>query len=84
MIATKRDNEPLLPMVMGAVNAVLGNPTQPFMTGRMMDLFFDGVPLRCAPDETDVGALGMCTQLEERLKRLDAEHLAFALFAPVS
>lgn len=83
MIATKRDNAPLLPMVMGGLNAVLGNPTTPFMTGKMMDLFFNGYPLRCAPDETDVGALGMCQQLGERMARIDEEHIGFALFAPV-
>lgn len=50
------DRQELLPFIANAINGILQAPTDPFFTGRVMDILFDGVPIDCRSDEFEVAA----------------------------
>lgn len=50
------DRRELLPFIEAAINGILGNPTDAFWTGRVMDLLFDGIPLDCRSETFQVAA----------------------------
>jgi scavenger receptor class B, member 1 len=63
----------------------LFNPTTPFLSARIMDIVFDGVPIDCSDPES-FGAKAICTTLrgEKSVKTINDTHLAFSVLGGVS
>lgn len=83
MIATKRDKEPLLPMVIEGLDIILGNPSSAFLTGPVMDILFYGIPLDCSSTNFAVEAICAALVNDGGLPRINDTHVGFALFGPV-
>ena len=75
--------KPLLGIAIKALTQIF-DPTTPFLTARVMDILFDGVPIDCNHDEFE--ATTFCSKLEsERGFRIVNEtHLAFSILGGVS
>lgn len=75
--------KPLLGIAKKAMTQIF-NPTTPFLTARVMDILFDGVPIDCNHDEFE--ATTFCSKLEtERgFKIINETHLAFSILGGVS
>lgn len=83
--AVKRDREPMLPIVEGALDPLLNNPKDPFFHGRAMDLMFDGITINC--ESEDFSPKAVCSALETEAKsliKLDDHHYKFSIFGGVS
>lgn len=85
LLATNYDKQPLLGAIEGAVNKLFHNPTDAFYTGRVMDLFFDGVSIDCTPSD-DKFSSAACMTLEEQnvVQKIDENHLKFSVFGGVN
>lgn len=79
------DKKGLLGLVSGGINAMFDNPSDPFFTGRMMDIAFDGIPINCATDH--MIAKRMCATFadgsRQAIRKIDDQHFAFSLFGGV-
>ncbi|KAG5683890.1 hypothetical protein PVAND_013150 [Polypedilum vanderplanki] len=80
LIATQREQEPLLGTVIEGMFELL-KPKMPFLTGRLMDILFDGVLIDCSSPES-FGAKAICSQLrgEKNVRVHNDTHLAFSIF----
>lgn len=80
------DKKPMLPGIYGAIKELFHNPPDPFFTGRVMDILYDGVPIDCTSEDMTVKA--MCTSFstgaQQAIRQIDNEHYAFSLFGGVS
>ena len=83
-LAVNVDKQPMLPMVEGALNSLFHNPADPFFTGRVMDLLYDGVELDCSADDNTVKALCLNFDAEKAFRKVDDTHYAFSLFSGVN
>lgn len=83
MIATKRDKEQLLPLVIEGLNVILGDPTSSFLTGSVMDILFNGIPLDCSSDVFASEAICAALVNDAGLPKINETHVGFALFGPV-
>lgn len=81
-LSTNVEKAPMLPMVDGVIKNLFHDPADAFYTGRVMDLLFDGVSVDCSSDDGTTKAV--CLTLEEKLIKIDDQHLAFSLFGSVS
>lgn len=77
------DRQPLLEMVDGAIIKLFNNPTDPFFTGRVWDILFDGVAVDCSDDDDTVKAICLNFEPEKAFRKVDDGHYAFSLFAGV-
>lgn len=75
--------EMLEPMA-GAIGAMFDNPSDPFFTGRAMDIAFDGIPVNCGTEHPV--AKGVCESFaaQPAMRKIDDQHYAFSLFGGVS
>ncbi|XP_063708646.1 sensory neuron membrane protein 1-like [Culicoides brevitarsis] len=80
LIVTKRESDTLLPMVIEGLDAILHNPTTPFLTASVMDILFNGVPLDCTGEVFSAEAI--CAKLvnDGGLPKINETHVAFSLF----
>ncbi|KAL7031976.1 hypothetical protein ACKWTF_007190 [Chironomus riparius] len=78
LIAIQRDMKPLLGIAIKAMTQIF-DPTTPFLTARVMDILFDGVPIDCNHDEFE--ATTFCSKLESEkgFKIINETHLAFSI-----
>lgn len=83
LIATQRDKKPFLDMAINALTDIF-KPTTPFLTGHIMEILFDGIPIDCSSDSLPVKLL--CTGLKERkgIRSINDTHLAFSALGGVS
>lgn len=75
----------LLPFIGNALDGLFGNLSDPFWTGRVMDLLFDGIPLNCTSDAFEVAAA--CAEFStgqyKTIQPLNATFYKFSLFGGV-
>lgn len=84
MIATKRDQAPLLPMAIIGINQIFEQPSTPFLTASAWDIMFGGIPFNC--EQEAFQAQAVCSVLQENLGEtavVNDTHLAFSLFKGV-
>lgn len=85
LLSLNIDKKPMLPGIYAAINEMFHNPPDPFFTGRVMDILYDGVPIDCTSE--DMGAKAMCTSFstgaQQAIRQIDSEHYAFSLFGGV-
>lgn len=86
LLALNIDKKPMLPGIASAINDLFNNPTDPFFTGRIMDILYDGIPINCTSEEFNTVAL--CTMFstgaQQAVRKVDDKHYAFSLFGGVS
>lgn len=86
LLSINIDKKPMLPGIYAAINEMFHNPPDPFFTGRVMDILYDGVPIDCTSEDMTVTA--MCTSFstgeQKAIRQIDDKHYAFSLFAGVS
>jgi scavenger receptor class B protein 1 len=72
-------------MAIQGMEELFGNPTTPFLSARIMDIVFDGVPIDCSDPES-FGAKAICSTLrgEKSVKAINETHLAFSVLGGVS
>lgn len=80
------DRHELLPFIGAAINGILGNPTDAFWTGRVMDLLFDGIPLDCRSDAFEVAAAcgEFSTGEYKAIQPINESFYKFSLFGGVN
>lgn len=80
------DKKGMLGPISGAINAMFHDPPDPFFTGRVMDIAYDGVEIDCSTDHPVAKA--MCASFasgsQPAVRKIDDQHFAFSLFAGVS
>lgn len=85
-LAVNVDKKPMLPAIAGAINELFHNPADPFWTGRVMDILYDGVTIDCSSE--DFNAVAVCSQFStgemKAVRQIDDKTYAFSLFAGVS
>lgn len=55
-LAVNVDKKPMLSMISNAINKIFHDPIDPFWTGRVMDLLFDGINVDCSSENFDAKA----------------------------
>lgn len=72
-------------MVTKGMDLVFQKPTSPFLTVKVMDLLYHGIPLKCDHDEFEGQALcgAFETELAQQIEHFNETHLSFALFRGV-
>lgn len=80
------DRQELLPFITNAIKGILQAPTDPFWTGRVMDILFDGVPLDCRSDDFEVAAAcgEFSTGEYKAIQPFNETFYKFSLFGGVS
>lgn len=85
-LAVNVDKKPMLPAIAGAINELFHNPADPFWTGRVMDILYDGIPIDCSSE--DFNAVAVCSQFAtgemKAVRQTGEKSYAFSLFAGVS
>lgn len=85
-LAVNVDKKPMLPAIVSGLKALFHDPTEPFWTGRVMDLLYDGIPIDCSSDEFSAKAI--CAQFDnpdmKAMRKLNDTAFAFSLFDGVS
>lgn len=85
MIQTKKDKPGLLDMVIKGMDLVFESPKSPFLTVKVWDLLYGGMPLKC--DHEDFEGQAICsaleTELESQIEHFNETHLSFSLFKGV-
>ena len=80
------DKKPMLNMASNAINQMFHNPVDPFWSGRVMDLLFDGIDIDCSSKE--FAAKATCSVLGsgevKSIKIINEEHLKVSLMGGVS
>lgn len=86
LLAVNVDKKPMLPGVYAALKEMFHSPADPFFTGRVMDLLFDGVMIDCSSQE-EVTTQALCTQFsagsQAAIRQVDDKHFAFSIFGGV-
>lgn len=84
-LAVNVDKKPMLPLVSDAINGIFHNPKDPFWTGRVMDLLFDGIEIDCTSEE--FAAKATCSIFEsgeaKAVQPLRPNYYKFSLFGAV-
>lgn len=70
-------------MVIEGLDIILGNPTSSFLTGSVMDILFDGIPLDCSASNFAAEAICAALVNDGGLPRINDTHVGFAMFGPV-
>lgn len=87
LLAINVDKKPMLPSIYAAIKEIFHNPSDPFYTGRVMDILFDGVPIDCS-SQIEVTTKAVCSQFstgaQAAIRQIDDKHYAFSLFGGVS
>lgn len=85
-LAVNVDKKPLLGMVANIINELFHNPVDPFYTGSVMDLLFDGVEIDCSSDAFE--AVATCSEFADggikAIKPAGDRKYKFSLFGAVS
>lgn len=86
LLALNVDKKPMLPGIFAAINEMFHNPPDPFFTGRVMDIMYDGVPIDCTSEDMSVTAIctSFSTGAQQAIRRIDDKHYAFSLFGGVN
>lgn len=84
--AVNVDKQPMLPLIVKAIDQLFHEPQDMFWTGRVMDVLFDGIPIDCSSD--DFAATAACSVFKsgdvKAVRPVDDDHFMFSLFAGVS
>lgn len=84
-LAVNVDKQPMLPLIVKAIDLLFHEPKDMFWTGRVMDILFDGIPIDCSSSE--FAATAACSVFQsgdvKAVRPIDDEHYAFSLFAGV-
>lgn len=85
-LAVNVDKQAMLPAIAAALTVIFHEPADPFWTGRVMDLLYDGIPIDCSSD--DFSAKAICSQFEnpdmKAVKKVDDTTYKFSFFGGVS
>lgn len=85
-LAVNVDKQAMLPTIATGINLLFHEPTDPFWTGRVMDLLYDGIPIDCSSDEFTAKAI--CSQFDspdmKAIKKVDDTTFSFSFFGGVS
>lgn len=85
-LAVNVDKQPMLPIIVKAIDQLFHEPKDMFWTGRVMDVLFDGIPIDCSSD--DFAASAACSVFKsgdvKAVRQIDDDHFKFSLFAGVS
>lgn len=85
ILATKADNEIMLPTVIKGIDLIFGNPNTPFLTAKVWDIMYGGIPINC--DQTEFEAQAICgvfeTELAAQAEKINDTHFMFSLFKGV-
>lgn len=85
-LAVNIDKKPMLPVVANAINQIFHDPVDPFFTGRVMDLLFDGVDIDCSSSHFEAQAT--CSVLGsgdvQAIRIINEELLRFSMLGGVS
>lgn len=73
----------MLDMVIEGLNAILDNPSSPFLTGTVMDILFNGIPLNCVGDNFAAEAICAALVNDGGMEKINETHIGFALFKSV-
>lgn len=60
-LAVNVDKKPMLPIISKAINQIFHDPVDPFWSGRVMDLLFDGIDVDCSSASFE--AMATCSVL---------------------
>lgn len=80
------DKNSLVSTIYSAMKEILGNPTDAFFSGRVMDLLFDGIVVDCSSNAVFVTVIcgGLIGTNAARTIDGNQTHLAFSMLAGVS
>lgn len=85
-LAVNIDKKPMLPVAANAINQIFHDPVDPFWTGRVMDLLFDGVDVDCSSSHFEAQAT--CSVLGsgdvQAIRVIDEKLLKFSMLGGVS
>lgn len=83
LIAIQRDKEPFLDIAIRAMSQIF-HPKLPFLTGRVMDILFNGIGIDC--DHTEWEATSFCGALqnEKGFRVVNDTYLTFSILGGVS
>lgn len=85
-LATNVDKKPMLRLVSKAINLIFHEPTTPFLTTKVMDILYHGVPIDCSSQE--FAAMAVCSILNSTetssVRPLNDTHILFSILAGVS
>lgn len=80
------DKKPMLPMISNAINQIFHEPVDPFWSGRVMDLLFDGIDVDCS--STNFETMAICTVLGsgevQAIRVIDDKLYKFSMIGGVS
>lgn len=83
-LASNIDRKPMLSRIEQGVKNIFHNPTDPFYTGRVMDVLFSGVEFDCSATDPFTTAICGILEDEKAIKKIDDDHFAFTLLGGVS
>lgn len=87
LLAVYYDKQAMIPGVYDAIKELFHNPSEPFYTGSVMDLLYDGVEIDCT-SQNEMTSQALCTQFsigaQKAIRMIDDKHFAFSLFGGVS
>lgn len=85
-LAVNIDKKPMLPVAAKAIDQIFHEPVDPFWTGRVMDLLFDGVDVDCSSSHFEAKAT--CSVLGngdvQAIRIISEDLLKFSMLGGVS
>ncbi|XP_055637429.1 sensory neuron membrane protein 1 [Toxorhynchites rutilus septentrionalis] len=80
LLVVQQDREAMMPLVSKGADIIFEPLTSAFMTVRVMDLLFDGIPIDCSSPEFSAKALCSGMESEGAVAPLNDTHYRFSLF----
>lgn len=84
-LATNVDKKPMLSIVAKAISILFNEPTTPFVTAKVMDILYRGIPIDCS--STEFAAMAVCSVFAggeaAAVRPFNETHYAFSIFAGV-
>nr|WBU77221.1 sensory neuron membrane protein [Odontothrips loti] len=77
--SAERHQPAALSILSKAINPLFNNPTTPFLTEKVRNILFDGVPINCT--SSDFAAAAVCTIIRSNPKRLKPQGDGIFLFS---
>nr|B0X4H5.2 RecName: Full=Sensory neuron membrane protein 1 [Culex quinquefasciatus] len=80
LLAIQRDKEAMLPLISKGLDIIFEPLESAFVTVRVMDLLFDGIPVDCSSEEFAAKALCSGLDSEGAVAPLNDTHVKFSMF----
>ncbi|XP_039438033.1 sensory neuron membrane protein 1-like [Culex pipiens pallens] len=79
-LSVQRDREEMMPLISSGMKIIFDPLDSAFMTVRVMDLLFDGIPVDCGSEEFAAKAVCSGMESEGAVAPLNETHVKFSMF----